>query len=161
MVEEWYQRVGSSIPRGFSRYFVLETLEKNPHTGKEIIESAQKESSGIWKASPGLIYPLLARLTDEGLIEEKEGGKYHITEKGIKTSKEVGKIYEIFKKQIDVIFRLGNAGCFIASDLIERFIALGNIIGSNIQYLSDKETERYLAFLKLEIKKIEEIKIKN
>jgi len=28
MISEWFQRVGSSVPRGFSRYFILELLKK-------------------------------------------------------------------------------------------------------------------------------------
>jgi hypothetical protein len=70
MISEWFQRVGSSVPRGFSRYFILELLKKKSHTGKEIIDYAVEQSNGIWKPSPGLIYPLLGRLLDEGLIEE-------------------------------------------------------------------------------------------
>ena len=46
MISEWFQRVGSSIPRGFSRYYILELLDKKPHTGKEIIDNAVKESDG-------------------------------------------------------------------------------------------------------------------
>ncbi len=69
MISEWFQRVGSSIPRGFSRYFILELLEEKNRTGKEIIDYAFEQSDGIWKPSPGLIYPLLGRLLDEGLIE--------------------------------------------------------------------------------------------
>ena len=67
MIASWLDRVGSVVPRGFSRYFILELLKKKPHTGKEIIDSAVKQSDGIWKPSPGLIYPLLGRLLDEGL----------------------------------------------------------------------------------------------
>ena len=59
---KWFQRVGSSVPRGFSRYFILELLKKNPHTGKEIIDYAVEQSNGIWKPSPGLIYPLLRKI---------------------------------------------------------------------------------------------------
>ncbi len=66
MFEKWAQRVGSAVPRGFSRYYILQQLEKMPHTGKEIIDSAIEESAGEWKPSPGLIYPLLGRLLDEG-----------------------------------------------------------------------------------------------
>ena len=70
MQSEWFQRVGSSVPRGFSRHFILETLKKKPHTGKEIIDFAIKQTEGKWKPSPGLIYPLLGRLLDEKLIQE-------------------------------------------------------------------------------------------
>ena len=55
---------------------------EQPHTGKEIIDSAVEASSGEWKPSPGLIYPLLGRLLDEGLIEESKNGKYQITDEG-------------------------------------------------------------------------------
>ena len=82
MFEQWAQRVGSAVPRGFSRYYILKQLQKMPHTGKEIINSAIEESDGKWKPSPGLIYPLLGRLLDEGLIEETENGKYQITDEG-------------------------------------------------------------------------------
>ena len=75
MFEEWAQRVGSAVPRGFSRYYILQLLQKEPHTGKEIIDSAIEETGGKWKPSPGLIYPLLGRLLDEGLIEETDDGK--------------------------------------------------------------------------------------
>ena len=87
MISEWFQRVGSSVPRGFSRYFILELLKKNPHTGKEIINYAIEQSGGIWKPSSGLIYPLLGRLLDEGLIEEAEDGRYRLTKKGTETAK--------------------------------------------------------------------------
>ena len=78
MISEWFQRVGSSVPRGFSRYYILELLQKKPHTGKEIIDTAIKQSGGRWKPSPGLIYPLLGRLLEEELIEEAKNGKYQV-----------------------------------------------------------------------------------
>ena len=43
MISDWFQRVGSSVPRGFSRYYILELLQKKPYTGKEIIDNAVKE----------------------------------------------------------------------------------------------------------------------
>ena len=46
MFEKWAQRVGSAVPRGFSRYYILQQLQKMPHTGKEIIDSAVEESAG-------------------------------------------------------------------------------------------------------------------
>ena len=85
MVQDWFQRVGSSVPRGFSRYFILELLKKKNRTGKEIIDYAIEQSNGIWKPSPGLIYPLLGRLLDEKLIEESNDGRYRLTKKGSET----------------------------------------------------------------------------
>ena len=160
MISEWFQRVGSSVPRGFSRYFILELLKKTPHTGKEIIDFAIEQSNGIWKPSPGLIYPLLGRLLDEGLIEETKEGRYQLTKKGLETAEDVEKINDIVKKQLDVIFRVGNVGRFVAMDLLEKISTIGSILSSNITNMTDEETEKYRTFLQEELKKIDKKKSK-
>lgn len=156
MITDWFQRVGSSVPRGFSRYFILEILKKGPHTGKEIIDFAVEQSQGVWKPSPGLIYPLLGRLLDEGLIEETTNGKYQITRKGKTTAEDIDKINDIVKKQLDVLFRLGNVGRFVAMDMIEKVTSLGGFISSNIDYMTEQETKKYRKFLETELKKIDQ-----
>ena len=168
MISEWFQRVGSSVPRGFSRYFILELLQNKPHTGKEIINYAVEQSNGIWKPSPGLIYPLLGRLLDEGLIEETIDGRYQLTKKGSDTAKDVDKVNDIVKKQLDVLFRIGNVGRFVAMDLLEKISTMGDMLSSNITNMTNEETEKYRKFLQEELKKIDkknskkqrEIKIK-
>jgi len=155
MISEWFQRVGSSVPRGFSRYFILELLKNKPHTGKEIINYAEEQSNGIWKPSPGLIYPLLGRLLDEGLIDETEDGRYQLTEKGKETAQDVDKVSDIVKKQLDVLFRLGNVGRFVAMDMLEKISAMGSILSSNFENMTNEETKRYREFLESELKKIE------
>ena len=156
MISTWFQRVGSSIPRGFSRYYILEVLKKKPHTGKEIIDAAVKQSEGIWKPSPGLIYPLLGRLLDEGLIEETGDGKYQLTKKGTETAQDVDKINDIVKNQLDVLFRVGNVGRFVAMDLLEKISTMGSILSSNVANMTDDETQKYRKFLQDELKKIDE-----
>jgi len=156
MISEWFQRVGSSIPRGFSRYFILELLKKKEHTGKEIIDYAIEQSNGIWKPSPGLIYPLLGRLLDEGLIEEAKDGRYKLTKKGIDTAEDVDKINDIVKKQLEVLFRLGNVGRFVALDLLEKISTMGSILSSNLANMTDDETQKYRKFLQDELKKMDE-----
>ncbi|MEE8383857.1 MAG: PadR family transcriptional regulator [Nitrosopumilus sp.] len=160
MISEWFQRVGSSIPRGFSRYFILELLKKKTHTGKEIIDYAVKQSNGIWKPSPGLIYPLLGRLLDEGLIEEAKDGKYQLTKKGKETAEDVDKINDIVRKQLEVLFRLGNVGKFVVMDLLEKISAMGTILSSNFTHMTDEETKKYKHFLESELKKIQEKEVK-
>ena len=156
MISEWFQRVGSSIPRGFSRYFILELLKKKERTGKEIIDYAVEQSNGIWKPSPGLIYPLLGRLLDEGLIEETKDGRYKLTRKGSDTAEDVDKINDIVKKQLEVLFRLGNVGRFVALDLLEKISTMGSILSSNLANMTDDETQKYRKFLQDELKKMDE-----
>ena len=160
MISEWFQRVGSSVPRGFSRYFILELLKKKAHTGKEIIDYAIEQSNGIWKPSPGLIYPLLGRLLDEGLIEETKDGRYQLTKKGAETSQDVDKVNDIVKKQLDVLFRLGNVGRFVAIDVLEKISSMGSILSSNFGNMTEEETKKYKEFLELELKKIRDIDLK-
>ena len=161
MISEWFQRVGSSVPRGFSRYFILELLKKTPYTGKEIIDYAVKQSNGIWKPSPGLIYPLLGRLLDEGLIEETQDGRYQLTKKGKDTASDVDKVNDIVKKQLEVLFRLGNVGRFVAIDLLEKISVMGSILSSNFSNMTDDETKKYRQFLESELKKVQEKDVKN
>jgi len=156
MISEWFQRVGSSVPRGFSRYFILELLKKTPRTGKEIINYAVKQSNGIWKPSPGLIYPLLGRLLDERLVEETQDGKYQLTKKGRDTASDVDKVNDIIKKQLEVLFRLGNVGRFVAIDLLEKISVMGSILSSNFSNMTDDETKKYRQFLESELKKVQE-----
>ena len=153
MISDWFQRVGSSVPRGFSRYYILELLQKKPHTGKEIIDNAVKESGGRWKPSPGLIYPLLGRLLDEELIEETKDGKYQVSKKGKNTLNDLESFNDIIKKQLDTIFRVGNIGKFVAMDVLERVTILGNLLSSNVEKMTKNEAEKYRKFLESELKK--------
>jgi len=159
MISEWFQRVGSSIPRGFSRYFVLELLKEKTYTGKEIIDYAVEQSNGIWKPSPGLIYPLLGRLLDENLIEETKDGRYQLTKEGEETAKDVDKMNDIVKNQLEVLFRLGNVGRFVALDILEKISSMGSILSSNITNMTDEETQKYKEFLQRELDKMNEKKV--
>ena len=155
MISEWFQRVGSSVPRGFSRYFILELLGEKPHTGKEIIDRATEQSSGIWRPSPGLIYPLLGRLLDEELVEETADGRYQLTRKGGRTAEDVAKIHDAIRNQIDVVFRIKNVGRFVAMDLLEKVSTIGSMLSSNLANMTEEETAKYRKFLKTELEKLE------
>ena len=157
MFDKWAQRVGSAIPRGFSRYYILQQLQKMPHTGKEIIDSAVKESDGEWKPSPGLIYPLLGRLLDENLIEETENGKYQITNKGKTTFEDLESFNHNMKKQMDTMMKMANVGKFMAMDVLERVTILGNLLSSNVSNMTNREVEKYKKFLQSELEKIKEM----
>jgi DNA-binding PadR family transcriptional regulator len=54
--------------------------------GYQIIQEIGERSGGVWKPSPGSIYPALQQLEDEGLIraEAADGGRraYQLTDEG-------------------------------------------------------------------------------
>lgn len=63
--------------RGDVRAAILLLLDEAPRHGYELISEISDRSGGIWRPSPGTVYPTLAALEDEGLItiEQIEGRK--------------------------------------------------------------------------------------
>ena len=157
MFREWTQRVGSAVPRGFSRYYILQQLNAEPHTGKEIIDSAVEASSGEWNPSPGLIYPLLGRLLDEGLIEESKNGKYQITDDGKRILTEMKNWKMNMQDQMKTLKTMMDLGKFMGMDVLERITILGNLLSSNVEKMTERETTKYKKFLESELKKVNDI----
>jgi DNA-binding PadR family transcriptional regulator len=156
MISEWLSRVGSAIPRGFSRQYILGILREQPLTGKEIIDRATLQSEGKWKPSPGLIYPLLGRLLDEGLVTVDDNGKYTITKKGIEITSDLESFGNVVQKQIDVMLRVGNVGRFMAMDVIDRIATIGSALSSNLDSMTQAERKKYKDFLQSELQKLDE-----
>jgi DNA-binding PadR family transcriptional regulator len=160
MISNWLARVGSAIPRGFSRHYVLALLKIQPMTGKEIIDKAILQSEGRWKPSPGLIYPMLGRLLEEGLISETDSGKYRITPKGVEITEDADSVHNIVQKQLDVMLRVGNVGKFMAIDLIDRMSTIGSTLSSNLDKMTEQERDKYKKFLLSELRKLQEQEVK-
>ena len=77
----------ATVPKGFLRYYILKLLNESPMSGSEIVQEIDIRTEGLWKPSPGSIYPLLSRLNKKSYvqeIEESEPGlkRYMLTEKG-------------------------------------------------------------------------------
>lgn len=56
------------------RAAVLALLAERPMHGYEMIQLIAERSNGLWKPSPGSVYPTLQLLADEGLITATETG---------------------------------------------------------------------------------------
>jgi DNA-binding PadR family transcriptional regulator len=130
-------------------------------TGKEIIDRATLQSEGKWKPSPGLIYPLLGRLLDDGLVMEDKDGRYMITKKGLEITSDLQSFGNMIQKQIDVMLRVGNVGRFVAMDLIDRITTTGTTLSSNLDSMTQEECNRYKEFLQNELQKLYEQEAKN
>jgi DNA-binding PadR family transcriptional regulator len=156
MLSNWFSRVGSVIPRGFSRHYVLGLLKEQQLSGKEIIDKAILQSEGKWKPSPGLIYPMLGRLLEEGLIDETENGRYKITAKGLEMAADIASVQNMLHKQVDVMLRVGSVGKFMALDLIDRVSTIGSTLSSNLDRMTEQEREKYKQFLLTELRKMDE-----
>src|SRR3954451_17930996 len=68
--------------RGDVRTGALLLLAEEPRNGYQIMQELEERSEGLWRPSPGSVYPALQQLEDEGLIrsEESDGRRlYHLT----------------------------------------------------------------------------------
>lgn len=76
---------GPRARRGDVRAAALLLLAEEPRNGYQIIQELAERSGGMWRPSPGSIYPALQQLEDEGLVraQEQEGRRqYQLTDAG-------------------------------------------------------------------------------
>ncbi|MEM1659434.1 MAG: PadR family transcriptional regulator [Candidatus Jordarchaeales archaeon] len=87
----------AAVPKGYLKMSILQLLSEKPMSGAEIMEEIYRRSGGVWKPSPGSVYPLLAWLQDNGYIKEVQrilgnGSKrYTLTDKGKQMLEELRK----------------------------------------------------------------------
>jgi DNA-binding PadR family transcriptional regulator len=71
--------------RGDVRAAILALLAERPMHGYEMIQELEARTGGVWRPSPGSIYPTLQLLEDEGVITGEEGEgrrRFTLTEAG-------------------------------------------------------------------------------
>ena len=64
---------------------LLTLLAEEPRNGYQLMQEIERRSEGVWRPSPGSVYPALQQLEDEGLVrsDETEGRKlFHLTDAG-------------------------------------------------------------------------------
>ena len=87
----WFGRAkfmrGPRVKRGDVRAAALALLAEEPRNGYQIIQEIGERSGGVWRPSPGSVYPALQQLEDEALVEAEtpEGGRrrYALTQDGV------------------------------------------------------------------------------
>ena len=73
------------VSRGDVRTAILYLLDEEPMHGYQIMQELSDRTDGLWKLSPGSVYPTLQQLEDEGLVraEQSEGKNiFQLTEEG-------------------------------------------------------------------------------
>lgn len=77
---------GRKAGRGDIRATILALLAEEPMHGYQIIQELAERTGGVWRPSPGSVYPTLQQLEDEELVREtaSESGKrvYELTDTG-------------------------------------------------------------------------------
>src|SRR4051812_6238250 len=65
-------RGGRRARRGDVRAAMLLLIEGGPQNGYQLIQEIERRTDGVWKPSPGSVYPALQQLEDEGLVRAVE-----------------------------------------------------------------------------------------
>jgi DNA-binding PadR family transcriptional regulator len=70
---------------GQLRLYLLALLDEGPRHGYEVIRALEERFNGLYSPSAGTVYPRLAKLEEEGLVERTDDGRkatYRITDAG-------------------------------------------------------------------------------
>jgi DNA-binding PadR family transcriptional regulator len=84
-------RRGPRARRGDIRHAILVLLAEQPRNGYQIMHELEQRSRGMWRPSPGAVYPALQQLEDERLVTVDTSGSgrvYSLTERGRKEAAE-------------------------------------------------------------------------
>ena len=66
--------------RGDVRTAILLLLREEPMHGYQLMQAVADRTGGAWRLSPGAVYPTIAQLEDEGLVQvSTEGGRKLVT----------------------------------------------------------------------------------
>ena len=94
-------RIGRLLEHGDLRFVILALLKDKPSHGYELIRALEERTGGSYRPSPGVIYPTLSLLEDEGFARPTgaEGGRkaFEITEAGLEA-------LERNKPAVDAVF---------------------------------------------------------
>lgn len=94
-------RIGRLLEHGDLRFVILALLKEKPSHGYELIRALEERTGGAYRPSPGVIYPTLSLLEDEGFARPTgaEGGRkaFEISEAGLEA-------LERNKPAVDAVF---------------------------------------------------------
>ena len=70
---------GPRARRGDVRAALLLLLAEEPRNGYQLMQEIEQRSDGLWRPSPGSVYPALQQLEDEALVTPTEAGRKAFT----------------------------------------------------------------------------------
>lgn len=99
---------GGRMGRGSMEPAILGALMEKPMHGYEIISTLEAKSHGMWRPSPGSVYPTLQLLEEKGQVRshEEDGKKvYEITDAGKIAAESERDEYEKMWREREAAFR--------------------------------------------------------
>jgi DNA-binding PadR family transcriptional regulator len=97
------------VRRGDVRSAILDVLAgaEGPINGYQVIQQIAERTDGVWKPSPGSVYPTISQLEDEGLVEDAPTGRkaIQLTDEGrtyvAEHPEEMAAVWAPFAEQAD------------------------------------------------------------
>lgn len=142
-IKHWAERSLSRClyERGMFRYLLLYYLREGPAHGYALMKRIAEDFHWLYLPSPGIIYPTLQLLEDQGYVthvEENGRKKYALTPKGEKLIEEKGKLIE---RIVEIRERRKEIGKLV-NELWPSVKELLHTIGSHLDELDKGKIER-------------------
>jgi DNA-binding PadR family transcriptional regulator len=122
------------LKKGKLKFLILECLNEKPMHTYEIIKTIEKKFGGIYKPSPGSVYPVLKNLINQKLVgvDERDSKKvYYITEEGRAE-------YSRMKEKISTFFATHNE----YRKLVSKLMDVGLLLYSYKEELREEKYEK-------------------
>jgi DNA-binding PadR family transcriptional regulator len=108
-------RIGRFLEHGDLRFVLLALIEEQPRHGYELIKALEERSGGAYRPSPGVVYPTLSLLEDEGFIRPSGGetGRklFEITDEGRQAlAQNQPSVHAVFERMSEAADRANAAG---------------------------------------------------
>jgi DNA-binding PadR family transcriptional regulator len=133
-------------------------LKDKPRHGYDIIRELEEQSYGLYKPSPGVIYPTLQMLQEMGYASstEQEGKKvYSITEEGLKFLTNQSNIADGVRRQMKHKWSFKNIGRMVM--VMREYHALEDLLGSGFRSLDADKAEQIRQILSQAYQAIESV----
>ena len=133
----------SSFQKGGLKYIILDLIKDNSRHGYDIIRELEEQSHGLYKPSPGVIYPTLQMLEEMGYARsaEQEGKKvYSITEEGLQFLAQQKDIADSVRSQMKKRWGFRNVGKMVM--VMKEYHALEHLLRQGFRSLDVDKTQR-------------------
>jgi len=136
-------RRSSSFQKGDLKYVILELIKDTPRHGYDIIRELEEQSHGLYKPSPGVIYPTLQMLEEMGYAVSTEGeGKkvYAITDNGQEFLAQKKNISNGVKSQMKRRWSFKNIGKMVM--VMKEYHALEHLLSRGVRGQDAEKMQR-------------------
>ena len=148
----------NSFQKGDLKYVILDLIKEKPRHGYEIIRELEELSHGMYKPSPGAVYPTLQMLEEMGYASatERDGKKiYTITEEGRQFLVERKDSADEVRSHMKHRWSFKNIGRMAM--VMKEYHALENLLGRGFRSLDADKAQRIREILTRAYEDIESI----